>query len=410
MPRQTKVLYAFFAVVSALLFFSEPQTTEVTPDSRCSEGALDAVLDGGLLILPESCFIITSDTKVITGDVVIYGEGFGVNISGAGQHRVFEVLPNASLRLENIFVRRGFVTDRKGGAGIYNAGQLSLIDTNISQNRADQSRGAGVVNATDALLIMRNSQIHHNVAFGGLGAGLVNQGYAAIMDSGLFHNTVETIECDQERQWGFAGGLFNDGVMWISDSRIDDNSAGTNGGIMNNGELILTHSRVTGNHTRNTVGCSGDNAGILNSQFGTMVISNSTISHNQSGKFAGGIANVGSMQVIDSRITHNTAYSGGAGIINVLIDSENELIVENSIISNNRVTYGSVGYREGLLVLNFAEVQPTAFNLQHNYWGSDDGPGGMGPGYGDGIAGWDFEFNPEVFTPWLRQVPDWARR
>ncbi len=405
MPRQTKVLYAFFALVSALLFFSEPQATEVTPDSRCSEQALDSVLDGGMLILPESCFIITTETKIIRGDVVIHGEGYGVYISGGLHHQVFKVVEGASLRLENLIIADGKTMNQRGGAGIYNAGQLTLVDTRVTYNQVHQTQGAGVVNAEDSILIMRDSQIHHNTSFGGNGAGLANLGYAVLVDSRIYHNTVEVVQLEDGRTLGMAGGLFNLGVIWITNSQINNNSAPSGGGLVNAGEIILTLSQVRGNQARSTVGCTGSAAGIYNTILGTIVISESAITHNHAGSLGGAVLNQGVTQIVDSQIAHNKSCVFGAGIVS---QSAPEFMMQNSIIIQNETTHDFGISREGFIDLSWEQEPPGMINLQNNFWGSDDGPGGMGPGYGDAIHG--NYITVEMFTPWLQRPPEWARR
>ena len=112
--------------------------------------------------------------------------------------------------------------------------------------------------------------------------------------------------------------------MVISESAINDNSAGTHGGgIQNMADMTLVSSTVNGNAEGGI-----DNYGLLtvrgsmvagNSMYfegggisngGTLVLTSSTVSGNTAMLRGGGIANAGSVTLRSSVVTQNTAVLG----------------------------------------------------------------------------------------------------
>src|SRR5207245_6478552 len=76
------------------------------------------------------------------------------------------------------------------------------------------------------------------------------------------------------------------------------------GGILNSyGTLTVSNSTLSGNSAYNGAG------GIRNG--GTLTVSNSTLSRNSAGNSSGGIYNFGTLTVSNSTLTGNTADNGG---------------------------------------------------------------------------------------------------
>lgn len=369
-------------------------------DNTCSEEALDAVLAGGELTLPERCLIYVSHTKIITGRVVIRGEQFS-GISAVGQHRVLQVAEGASLRLEHITITGGFVEGLgNSGAGILNMGRLTLIASHVSGNRSELASGTGIFNMGH--LRLENSTINRNFSDGGIGAGLFTFGQATIIDSQISHNTIYSRHERRETP-EFAAGIYNgsEGVLVIRNSRISDNSSPNAGGIFNFGLMTIEDSEISHNTTRTTIGCTGDGAGIFNA--GQATLRRTLISDNRAGKWAGGIDNQGVMLIEDSTIVRNSACVGGGGIFNAF--ERADLTISNSIIADNS-SEERPDRNNGLYNLITLDNDAGTVDAQHNYWGSGDGPGGDGPGSGDGISG----VLHSAYTPWLSQPPDWAQQ
>jgi hypothetical protein len=129
---------------------------------------------------------------------------------------------------------------------------------------------------------------------------------------------------------GANGGIFNAGVLTVTDSTISGNTPG--GGISNNGTVTVTGSTISGNTVT-----GGPSAGGGISNTGTLTVTGSTLSGNTAA-FGGGIDNEGpgTMTVTDSALSGNTASTSGGGIHN-----GGTLTVTDSALSGN--TAGNFG-------------------------------------------------------------------
>ncbi|TRU38100.1 MAG: hypothetical protein EWV50_12350 [Microcystis aeruginosa Ma_MB_F_20061100_S20] len=138
-------------------------------------------------------------------------------------------------------------------------------------------------------------------------------------------------------------GIHNQyGTLTITNSTITGNTAGWGGGIYNqyDGTLTITNSTISGNkaHTDDDdIYTVGSGGGIYN--VGTLTITNSTISGNTA-EGGGGISNWGTLTITNSTISGNTASGNslndhGGGIFN-----DGTLTVTNSTISGNTADSG----------------------------------------------------------------------
>ena len=75
----------------------------------------------------------------------------------------------------------------------------------------------------------------------------------------------------------------------------------------------LNNSTVSGNQAQGIVaGAPASSGGIKNG--GTLILNNSTVSHNKAIGSAGGIGNSGDLTLINSTVNANTAFNDGGGI------------------------------------------------------------------------------------------------
>lgn len=112
---------------------------------------------------------------------------------------------------------------------------------------------------------------------------------------------------------GEGGGVRNAGALTIANSVLVGNR-GIGGGIQNSGTLTVTGSTI-----RDSVNESGGGAGLRNISPGVAILTNSTISGNQSGGNGAGIFNfafngTATVQLTNCTVTNNTdpGSSGGA--------------------------------------------------------------------------------------------------
>ncbi len=124
------------------------------------------------------------------------------------------------------------------------------------------------------------------------------------------------------------GGIYNYGTLTVSNSSISRNWGGWHGGgICNDGTFTVTNSTISENGAR--VGAGIDNPGML-------TVSNSTIAHNYA-DHGGGIYSSGTLTMSNSTLANNQGGLSGGGI-----DGTGPLmIVSSSTFSGNVGEYGS---------------------------------------------------------------------
>jgi len=103
------------------------------------------------------------------------------------------------------------------GGGISNAGTLTLQHSTVAANFADNF-GGGIYNATGSTLLITQS---------------------AVVDNSMGQ--------------GDGGGIFNDGLLFLTNSTLANNLTLANhvpggAGLRNNGTAWLTNATITGNH------------------------------------------------------------------------------------------------------------------------------------------------------------------
>ena len=163
-----------------------------------------------------------------------------------------------------------------------------------------------------------------------------------------------------EFPFGDGGGISNQLVMFIDNSTISGNSTGIGGGgIYNTGPFTtIDSSTVSGNSATgiNELEGWGDGAGIYNS--GSLEISNSTLSNNNSSRAGGGVSNRNELTISHSTLSGNGAIEG-SGIANYTANGTVE--IGNTILKISPISPG---------IFNTGTVMSQGYNLC-----SDNGSG-----------------------------------
>ncbi|MCA9734354.1 MAG: T9SS type A sorting domain-containing protein [Deferribacteres bacterium] len=241
-----------------------------------------------------------TSSLTIDKDLTIQGPGAGLlDIHNTqNTYRVFYV-GNVTATLSGLTISGGrlnYISDGGSGtpgAGIYNSGNLTLSNCTVTDNTligcwiaCDNpvgGQGAGIFNASGAILVVNNCQITNNKLeasgpVGSLGAGFFNAGSATINNSTIANNQTEES----------GGGIVNQGALAISGSTISSNIAVSGAGIHQlGGSLHIYNSTISGNGGGPSVDyCNG--AGIYLFA-GTAEINSCTITGNYG--YGGGIRN-----------------------------------------------------------------------------------------------------------------------
>ena len=138
---------------------------------------------------------------------------------------------------------------------------------------------------------------------------------------------------DQYRVFQVGSDIDNGAKLTLSNLTVANGVVGARGGgILNYGTLEVSNSTISGNSAPN----DGGGGGIL-SRTGTVKVSNSTISGNSASIFGGGILTQGAtLEVSNSTISGNSAPEGGG-----IYDSGAGMVtVSNSTLTNNSATIG----------------------------------------------------------------------
>jgi Novel STAND NTPase 1 len=170
-------------------------------------------------------------------------------------------------------------------SSLFNAGTLTLINSNISGNYALQyvsssgdysPNGGGIFNRSGGALTLINSMVSGNSAYGS------------------------------------GGGIFNDdgGALTLINSTVSGNTAESGGGVSNKGTLTLINSTISDNSAQELGG------GILNATIGAQ------------------------MEMIFCTIYGNTSIESGGGIWNGITNNASQLVMRNSLVAGNKAPAG----------------------------------------------------------------------
>jgi uncharacterized repeat protein (TIGR01451 family) len=178
--------------------------------------------------------LLTSGGLVINKDLTITGPGANLlTIDGNQATPVFFITPGIEAIISGLTIRNGF--GLFGGGGIFNNGFLTVTNSTLSGNFAQNAGGGGIWNANSGSLTITSSTLSSNAAFSG-GGGIWNNGSLTITNSTLSSNSATGYNV-------FGGGIVNSaGSLTITNSSLSGNSATFGGGIYNYGSLTISNT------------------------------------------------------------------------------------------------------------------------------------------------------------------------
>jgi CSLREA domain-containing protein len=197
--------------------------------------------------------------------ILVVGDGAARTIvDAAAIDRVFEVATGRTATLDGLTLRNGHVLF--AGAGIFNAGTLTVNACVIEQSDAGTS-GGGIYNDFTSTLALLGSTVRSNRA-GSNGGGLYLVNTASVRNSTLEGNSADD-----------GGGLYDNGTAVVVSSTLSGNAANTNGGgIFSRGDTFVYGSSVINNdadHDRDELG--GIGGGIYADPVARLVVTNTLI-------------------------------------------------------------------------------------------------------------------------------------
>ncbi len=253
--RQTDGVWGKFTI-AGLSSFSEfgggegAETITVTSNAETGGGSLkQAIIDaeaGDIITFNSPMTITLTSPILIDKDLTIRGVVGGIILDGNGATRVIEIDDAITARLENLIIKNGFADDGLGG-GVWNNGNLTMINCVVSENSDEGFQGAGGViqysesvdNANDVLNLV-NSTITNNQA-----VMPFNEGVGGLSATSGVVNIYNTII------WGNIGDEYNDVYETMTITEVYNSCIG------NLGSLTITSG--SGNIASNPlfVGVSG---------------------------------------------------------------------------------------------------------------------------------------------------------
>ncbi len=252
---------------------------------------------------------LAADLPAIISDLSIDGGG-AVTVHGADAYAPFTIGDIATVTLAGMTVTRGFGANYAPGwgGGIFNAGTLTVKDSTISDNYADEGGGIfniGTLTVVGSTLSDNRGNVTPGGGSGGGIGGVDFDGNTTVINSTVTGNSS-----------GGCGGIANKTVT-IADSTISDNYADSGTGGICGGTVSVTRSTISGNGTYEGGG------GISAS---TVTLVDSTVTKNGGGGVTGD-----QVIAINSTIAGNLGheYQTGLGIW------ATTLVLKNSIVAGN---------------------------------------------------------------------------
>ncbi len=344
-------------------------------------GQVSAAAAGDTIVFDLDCptanFITLPSELVIDKNLTIDGSGHSVGVTRVGvtqndNGRVMRVTSGVTVAVTALTIAGGYLIIVGGyecGAGINNAGTLTLLRSTVSGNTAIATgfNGGGICNI--GTLAVVSSTINGNATHDAGGGGIFNDGTLTVQDSVIRDNrTFDQYSYGTE----VGGGIDNDfGKLTVTNTAFINNNGGEQGGgiasVGVSSTATVTNSTFVGNtayngggianrnHSQMTVTGSsiesntGSGGGIANDQ-STFMLADSSVSNNSTGVVgnAGGISNGGTLTVLRSTISGNTAIGTQHPLIGGDvggIDNGGALTVTNSTINGNTANNDDIGIR-----------------------------------------------------------------
>jgi len=232
-------------------------------------------------------------SKAVSGDSItiapaVYSENLTINFSlrligsnarttiidGTKSRRVISILStSAAVTLSNLTIRNGIAI---AGGGIYNSGNLTLLNSAITGNYAlsgSSATGGGIYN--NGTLTVRNSTFSGNTTTASVVNGVAYGG--AIYSTGpLVINNSTVSENSVGGRFADGGGIYTAGGARVSNTTIAGNSGNSGSGIYKGGGTVtIQNSIVAGSSPgRNCFGTMTSNGYNLSSDL-TCIFHNS---------------------------------------------------------------------------------------------------------------------------------------
>ena len=339
-----------------------PPSPPSPPCTVCSSGcplnsvqaAINAASAGATITL---CAGIYEGNVAVDRDLTLIGAGHGgvgqTRLEGTGSGRVVTIAAGRTVTLRSLRITGGTVDV---GAGIFNEGQLTLIDCTITENDAG-GNGGGIYNVGDGTLALTGCTISANTSTSA-GGGIFNDGTCTIEASSITGNTAGS----------FGGGLcnsssvyFDAAQMTLTNTTVSGNTADIGGGIDNSDMLTLNASTLE----RNTARVQG---GGLDNWSGTATLNDSTVARNTAPTGGGIFVRSGEVTLDASQVNLNAAEGDGVSGGGIMNHGGTVNVTNGSSVRENTADFGAGIYTNVDTTLTLTDSGITA-NIATNLGG-----------------------------------------
>ncbi|GAB4521984.1 MAG: hypothetical protein OHK0046_33990 [Anaerolineae bacterium] len=292
--------------------------------------------------LPANCtYVLTTFLNITdtTGSLTI--NGGDVNrpvIDGNNSTFLFQVQPNAELKIDSVNLTDGQAFSGNGGA-IINQGEVTLNDLVLNSHQSG-TNGGGIYNNGGTLTITKVSLEANSAS--DYGGGIYNNGGTVTLDSATTFTSNSAVKS--------GGAIYNTagGEVTVEATTFTSNTSDYGGAIFNGEESTLTV--LTSSFNTNTVDFEGGGGAIYNE--GTASITSGTFTQNsaeapgfefEDDRLDGGAiynAPLSTLAVEDSNFLENKADGRGAAIF---VENSTATVINSNFTSNANTDSNSGG-------------------------------------------------------------------
>jgi hypothetical protein len=269
-------------------------------DNHAPGGTGGTIYNTGLMTITNSALYDNAASAGLAGS--IYNAGPAFIFTTTFSNNFGGITGGAIINAGNLIIKNSefdYNQSYHGGA-IDNYGTLMIGYSTFFSNTTTSGYGGGIYN--DGSATIDHSNFFTNTAVSsGVGGAIYNNGSATITLSILLGNSAYS-----------GGGIYNDlpSKLAVSASTLNTNLArgGLGGGIYNNGKLFALADTLSNNAAGGGLG-----GGLYDDMTGTVIITSSTFFGNFAGLAGGALVADGAVTLTNSTIYSNTNYGIVAG-------------------------------------------------------------------------------------------------
>jgi len=161
------------------------------------------------------------------------------NVSGAQARTTVIVYPVTTVTMTDLTIRGGFAqnTGLGSGGGLFNEGTVTLQRCVVSGNTAAYS-GGGIVNYVNGTMTLIDTSVFNNIA--DQAAGIENDGFMMMSGCTVYNNDARS---------GAGGGIGNTGYLVVENCTVTGNQAAQGGGLyVSTGTVSLRNATISLNN------------------------------------------------------------------------------------------------------------------------------------------------------------------